>query len=238
MHRSSRILLALALAAASSCSDGIDPRLEPLAEAPIEVGRGLGDLVLGETTLGETIARYGKGRAALLAGDEGAFELSYAGGQLDLLFRIPQERYLEGGPILRAVHDLPAFLEQHPELGELTLDSLSIRVPRLRDEPFFRGTLSRGGHLGGPLDPVLLAYGEPPDGPAPFVAGLSPTSSPERAYYPEHGLLVRYVSPPEEEAEPDEDATEDPTPEPDPAPEEEREPPKIESITLFLPWRS
>ena len=237
-------VLLLLLVWPSACGGGrsYDPRLSALATAPIEAGQGLGDLVLDQTTLNDVLAKYGTGHVSLLAGDDAAFELSFAGGQLDLLFVVPTEWYRDREPVQDAVRDLETFVKARPKYGDLRLASLSIDMRRAVKDPFYKGHLSQGGHLGGPVSDVFEGYGEPKDGPGLFTAGMSPNNSPERAMYVPLGLLVHYRTP-----EPDvgskiaaeiESKAEQVRLDTGDALDELRKPALIERITIFVPGRS
>jgi hypothetical protein len=183
--------LALALAGCEQHKSA----LEPYAKATLQAGVGLGDLKLGETTLGAAVQRLGVESVTALASDEIGLELFYEHGQLALLFIIEPEcmNTLKSG-LRPATVDLPAFLARTPCLRETTLSSLSVREGSSAADSFFQGATDAGVKLwGGRGDP--LAHGTPGGGSPAIVAGLNPTNPREQLHF-KSGICF-YLKPPE-----------------------------------------
>jgi hypothetical protein len=194
-------LLALVPACAGGAADG---RVAPLAHAALEPGRGLGDITIGRTTLGEVVARYGVDRVSLFAGDEIALELVWARGGLALL--VPVDRALADrvgfAALKSAVHDLEGFLADAPDAAELVVTSLSVDAGRTVAASFYQGSLTGGIRLGDPLADVVARLGEPDGSRAPeLVAGMSPSLPEKRLVYASRGLVVYAVAVGEGDAE-------------------------------------
>ncbi len=180
------------LALLSACGSGRDPRLAPLANAVLEPGRGLGDVRVGETTLGEFVDRFGSGRTDCVASDHVGLELVFEHGELSFLFLYEENPRSdeECQALRRATRDLPAFLAGDPHRRELRLASLSVRAGDELDSTFYRGRLAPGIALLDPLLESIARIGIPEDSRPPMVAGMSPDLPSEKACYPARGLVL------------------------------------------------
>lgn len=191
-----RVCLAPLLVALAACGRARDPRLQPLSLAPLTVGddgAALGELRIGETTLGEFVDRFGSGRVDLVVSDQTGLELVFAGGELALLFLYdvnPRDDQ-ECAALRKAPRDLSGFLAQFPERRDLRLASLTVAAGDSRDASFFQGELAPGIQL---LDPLLESVARlgrvPSDERPPMLAGASPDLPREKACFPELGLVL------------------------------------------------
>ena len=166
--------------------------LTPYAKATLTAGVGLGDLKLGQTTLGSVVQRLGVDTVTPLASDEIGLELFYEHGQLALLFVIPPECLSTLKTGLRpAATDLAAFLARTPCLREVTLSSISVRSRASADESWFQGATDAGARL---WDPSQAAYkhGETGGGAAGLVAGLNPNNPPDEVHF-KSGIAFYYL---------------------------------------------
>jgi hypothetical protein len=185
------VLLLALLAAACGGSDP-DPRLAPLANATLEAGGGLGDLRLGETTLGRFFDRFGAGLTMFLASDEVAFELAFEGGEIAFLFPFDSGRLSdeEVTAMRRATRNLGDYLAKYPHRRELLLSSITVRIGEDKESTFYKGKLVQGVAL---FDPLLVSAGRigmVEEGSLPLLPGLTPNTPTEQARFPEQGLVL------------------------------------------------
>lgn len=118
------------------------PSWEATMRAPVEPGVGVGDLVLGETTLRACMELHGKGSFSVIGGDQLSIGLSYLSGQVRLQFDIPPTE--DGGTIpwssLRdAVRDPMNFVASHPQVGEAPLAWIQLRAGSTAESTYYRG---------------------------------------------------------------------------------------------------
>jgi len=166
--------------------------LDPYVNATLTAGVGLGDLKLGQTTLGSVVQRLGVETVTPLASEEIGLELFYEHGQLALLFIIEPECMSTLKTGLRpAATDLPAFLARTPCLREARLSSISVRSRTSADESWFQGATDAGARL---WDPSQAAYkhGETCGGPVHLVAGLNPNNPPDELHF-KTGIAFYYL---------------------------------------------
>ena len=182
------------LAAGCTCSEPVDERLQPFATAILEPGRGIGEVVLGETTLEEFHARYGQKVVSLIATDEATgFELIYASGQLNFLFPIDQVFARNDFPKLRAaVMDLDRWMVDIPELRFAVVTSISVRRARGIGSDFYKGKLAGVVGLGEDIQEAAARIGGLSEGRAPIVAGMSQANPDTFLVDEERGILVYY----------------------------------------------
>jgi hypothetical protein len=180
----------------AACGAGTDARLAPLARATLSVGEdgvALGNLRLGETTLGECVDRFGSGRTDLVVSDETGLELVFEDGELALLFlyEVNPRSDEECTALRAATRDLPAFLAKYPERRDLRLASVTVAADESRDATFFQGALALGVRLLDPLQESVVRVGcLPDDERPPMLAGMSPNVPRQRACFPELGLVL------------------------------------------------
>lgn len=209
---------AVLLASLAACGSQVDPRLAPLAHAPIVVGEegvALGDLVLGRTTLGEVHDRFGAERVSWVVADQMGIELEYADGELGLLFLYetnPRDDD-EVDAWRSAPRDLATFLAGNEFRRGMLLASITVVADGKRESTFHQGALACGVKL---LDPLLESVARmgvlPSRERPPMLAGMSPNLPREKACFPDLGLVLYG------EAEPDPET-----------------PSRVTRITLFLP---
>lgn len=183
--------LVIALAMCAACSDA-DTRLEPLAHVSLQAGGGLGDVRLGETTLGEFVERFGSGRSDLIVSDQTGFELVFEGGQVCFLFLYEENPRDddEVNAMRRGTRDLAGFLAAYPQRRDLRLASISVAAGKSREDSFFQGRLDSGTAL---FDPMLEAgarIGIPDDSRPPMLAGMSPNLPDDDLVYLEAGVVL------------------------------------------------
>jgi hypothetical protein len=182
------------LLALAGCSQH-NSALAPLSKATLTAGVGLGELRLGQTTLGAVVQRYGVETVTQLSSDEVGLELLYEHGQLALLFLVEPDclEALPGRNLRPAAFDLPGFLEHNACLRELKLASLSVREGSSADSSFFQGATDAGVKLGGGRD-APLAHGTPGGGSGHILAGLNPSNPREQLHF-QSGICF-YLKPP------------------------------------------
>jgi len=170
--------------------------LEPYANATLTAGVGLGDLKLGQTTLGSVVQRLGVETVTQLASDEVGLELIYERGQLALLFLVDPEclTRLGGAGLRPAAVDMAASLEKNPCLRDLRLSSLSVRAGSDAESSFFQGMSDAGVKLwGGRAE--LIKHGTPGGGGGHILAGMNP-NNPREQFHFDSGIAI-YLKPPE-----------------------------------------
>jgi hypothetical protein len=187
-----RLPFAVSLALAAACGHSPDPRLAPLAQATLEAGGGLGDLRLGQTTLGRFFDRFGAGLTMFVASDEIAFELAFEGGEIAFLFQFDSARLSdeEVMAVRRATRNMGEYLAAYPQRRELPLSSITVRIDEDKESTFYKGKLAQGVAL---FDPFLISAGRVgmiEEGSLPLLAGLSPNTPTEQARFPEQGLVL------------------------------------------------
>lgn len=186
-----RLRVALLLLVAA-CGPKADPRLAPLAIMQLEAGKGLGDLKLGETTLGPFFDRFGMGFVTFVATDDAGLELVFEEGEIAFLFQFESTRWTdeEGAAIRRATRDLGAYLAAYPHRRALPLTSISVRVDDDKESTFYRGKLVEGVALFDPFRESALRVGGVEEGSLPLIAGLGPNNPRETASFPRRGLIL------------------------------------------------
>jgi hypothetical protein len=182
-------LLFLALACAKA---EVDARLKPLTVATLDPGVGLGDLRLGETTLGAFVDRYGHERVDLIAGDGIAYELVFAGGEMAFLFvldAMPQS--VELGTLKQGQRELTKVLAAQPVLRDMRLASLTVALRRGETRSLYAGKLSSPPlGLSGRMSDAVVELGVPGEGSTPMLAGASPRQPASRLEYPDRGIVL------------------------------------------------
>ena len=183
-------LFVLSACLATACSSP-DSRLAPLRNATLTPGKGLGTLQLGVTTFAAIVKSYGSGVVLPVAGDEQAWELSYEGGQLALMFIVTGDcKEKVSGQRLAGADGLDALFARVPACGDLTLSSINVRGGSSKGSGWFTGKTDRGVSLWSPIDSVHV-YGDPQNGPGRFVAGSRMRRPEERIDYTE-GVYFYY----------------------------------------------
>ena len=186
------LLCALGLSLIVGCSKE-EKSLKKYANATLTARTGLGDLLLGTTTLDGFIRNIGKGRFSLAMGDEPAFEFAFNGEQIafQFLVRGACDKELAVSRDLRsAAMDLEAFVEKHPGCRGLALSSISVAKGSWLTGTFYKGATEKGAKLGAPIT-TTVDHGPASQAVARMVAGLSPTNPEEVIEYP--GILFYYV---------------------------------------------
>lgn len=188
----SRLPFVAGLAVLAACGHSPDPRLAPLAHAKLEAGGGLGDLKLGQTTLGEFFDRFGAGRASLVVADDAGFELDFEDGEISFLFEFESMRWSdeETAAIRRATRNMGEYLAANPQRRQLPLSSISVSIDDDRESTFYKGKLAEGVAL---FDPFMVSAGRVgmvEEGSLPLLAGLSPDIPSEQARSPAKGLVL------------------------------------------------
>jgi hypothetical protein len=185
----------LAVCALSGCEKG-PTALTPYATATLTAGVGLGDLKLGETTLGSVVQHFGVESVTQIASEEVGLELLYEHGQLALLFLVDPTclATLGAGGLRPAAGDMAGFLERNACLREARLSSLSVREGSDAESSFFQGASDAGVKLwGGRNEP--LKHGTPGGGSGHILAGMNP-SNPREQFHFKSGIAI-YLKPPE-----------------------------------------
>lgn len=187
-----RLLAPLLAFLTLACAADVDPRLQPLTVATLEPGVGLGDVRLGETTLGTFVDRYGHDRVDLIAGDGIGYELVFAGGEMAFLFLIDaQPQGVELDTLKKGQRELTKVLAEHTVLRDMPLASLSVAVRRGDTESSYVGKMARPSvGLSGKMSDALVDLGPPGDGLLPMLAGSSPRQPESRLDYPERGIIL------------------------------------------------
>lgn len=195
MKTSRVIALALLSLGVSACEAKVDERLQPFALAELQPGRGIGDAVLGETTLAEFSRKYGTGTVAMITTDETTgFELIFASGQLKFLFPVELQFARDQLSKLRiAVLDLSAWIPQFPEIADALLTSVSVKSADGFGDDFYQGQVTGGVRLGDSIQPAVAKLGDlAGDDFLPTVAGMSPRNPGNRIVDLERGIALFY----------------------------------------------
>ncbi|MCK6458721.1 MAG: hypothetical protein L6Q95_02355 [Planctomycetes bacterium] len=188
----SRLPLVALLALLAACGPKPNPRLAPLAHARLEAGKGLGDLTLGKTTLGEFVDRFGTGFVTFVASDDAGLELIFEEAEIAFLFQFESMRWddAEGQAIRRASGDLEGYLAAYPDRRGLLLTSITVRVDADRESTFYKGKLAEGVALFDPFLESAGRVGPVEEGSLPLIAGLNPNNPRETASFPKRGLIL------------------------------------------------
>lgn len=176
-----RLAFVASLSLLAACGHSPDPRLAPLAHATLEAGGGLGDLRLGETTLGQFFDRFGAGLTMFVASDEIAFLFQFGSA------RLSDEEVMA---VRRATRNMGEYLTNYPQRRELPLSSITVRIDEDEESTFYKGKLAQGVAL---FDPLLISAGRVGmvgEGSLPLLAGLTPNTPTEQARYPAQGLVL------------------------------------------------
>ena len=166
-------------------------------QAELEPGRGLGDLVLGETTLERFSGKYGRGSVSAVLGDEGgALELRLGHGQLAVLFSVDRQFAWDHGAELRAsTRDLAGAIARHAEIRDARLTSVSVRAADTPGRTYYKSKLSAGVRLFDPIISAARMLGGSSSGRLPIVAGMSPRNPEGRIVDNDGGVVVYFKQP-------------------------------------------
>lgn len=198
-----QLLTLLLLAPLAACS--VESPVAPLKSATLIPGTSLGPVQIGKTTLRSFVDTYGPGHVALLAGDDFCgVELNFEYQQLAFLFELdaPTAYAYEDPSFMHAPRDLGKFIAAHPEAGDATLHSLSVKATKAPEGTFFRGGIGPRAKLHATLD-AFQGFAEDGLGPgAPsFVAGAH-EKLPELRFTSWASGFSVYLVQPEEGGEP------------------------------------
>jgi hypothetical protein len=166
--------------------------LRKYARETLISGTGFEDLRLRETTLDDFIGNIGKGRMAIVAGDESAFEFSFHDDQIAFQFLIDgacRKEIALSRDMRSAVHDLDEYFERHPGCRDLTLSSISVGQGSRLKGTFYKGVTEKGVALGSSMS-TTFDHGQARKAAARLVAGLSPDNPEDVVEYP--GILFYY----------------------------------------------
>lgn len=166
--------------------------LKKYAHETLVSGTGFKNLRLRETTLDDFIENIGKGRMAVIAGDESAFELGFHDDQIAFQFLIDgacRKEIALSRDMRSAVHDLDTYFERHPGCRELTLSSISVAQGSRLKGTFYKGATEKGVTLGSSMSNTF-DHGQARKATARLVAGLSPNNPEDIVEYP--GILFYY----------------------------------------------
>ena len=163
------LFLALALVAFGMVAwprDGGNP-FRAYAASELVPGAGLGDLVVGETTLGTFLERFGAGLPAALYGDETALEFTFARAGLSFVFVVEgacaaavQRMHGTG---LRALRSHRTFVREVPDCVDAPLSQLELRAGGSDATTFWRGSTLSGVRLRMDREPALERLGAESD---------------------------------------------------------------------------
>ncbi len=178
---------AIAFALVSRPRDGGNP-FGAYAAAPLVASEGLGDIRVGETTLGSFLERFGPGLPSALYGDDTALEFGFARAGLSFRF------WLEGacagtvqalhGTGLRALGDARRFTRDHPECSLQRLSAIEVASGASERATFWRGESTAGVRLRMPREAAIERLATVPAASG-GVLGLGPEA--------EEAMLVRFV---------------------------------------------
>lgn len=114
-------------------------------------GAGLGDLQVGETTLGTFLERFGAGLPSALYGDETALEFTFARPGLSFVFVVEgacaaavQRMHGTG---LQALRSPRTFAREYPACSDAPLSQLELRAGSSDAATFWRGSTPSGVRL-------------------------------------------------------------------------------------------
>ncbi len=147
------VFLALAVVAFGATAwprDGGNP-FRAYAASELVPGAGLGDLRVGETTLGSFLERFGAGLPSALYGDETALEFTFARPGLSFMFVVEgacaaavQRMHGTG---LRALRSPRTFVRDYPTCSDAPLSRLELRAGGSDGATFWRGSTPSGVRL-------------------------------------------------------------------------------------------
>ena len=184
------ICLVSSLVFFSSCSKEESGPIAAYGTAPLQAGKGLGDIALG-TTLKDFVAKFGAGTPSYIASDSEAIQLYFDDRHLAFLFPIvfPCLKEMPRESWQMATKDLKAWMDGTPSCGEITLSSISVK-----EGGFYEGQTDKGVKRG---DPVTKSYqhGQMYD-PRPqqqILAGMSPDNPEDHLEYKD-GILFHYTA--------------------------------------------
>jgi hypothetical protein len=187
----------LLLVLVAACSKSLPTALRALQDAPVTPAAGLGTLRLGDT-LESVTQRFGAGTANILVTDDLWVELSYAGGDLLLLFALDEkcrDALRAGGSLVqraKALVESPESVAAQPACAAAPLSSLAITT----EDPanaHFKGATDRGIRLGSDRDALLAAQGSGGERPISrlFAGDRATYNRFDAAYYPNGvGILL------------------------------------------------
>ena len=150
--------------------------LAPYASATLTPGVGLGDLILGQTSIDWVVSQLGSGLVSGIAGDDAAIELIYLDEQLSLLFIVSGECQTvteAPGKRLPLTQNLEDFFKRFPACRKLTITSISVATRnKSKEEIYFKGGTNFGIKL---WDPIFdaLRHGKPVQAAGNLVAGFA-----------------------------------------------------------------
>lgn len=130
--------------------DGGNP-FRAYAGSELVPGAGLGDLVVGETSLGTFLERFGAGMPSALYGDETALEFTFARAGLSFVFVVEgacaaavQRMHGTG---LHALRSHRTFVRELPACADAPLSRLELRAGGSDATTFWRGSTPSGVRL-------------------------------------------------------------------------------------------
>lgn len=158
-------LTVLLLLVLSACFGNAERRaLRPYANATLLAGVGLGDIRLGETTLGGLTQNIGVGTVSIVFSDDTWIELSFLNREFTFEFLVTGQCQRDTGvPYERLPlrNDIKRFLRDYPSCKELPLTRLTITA-RAKDASgtFYQGSTEQGTKLWSSLTDVELPIDE------------------------------------------------------------------------------
>jgi hypothetical protein len=171
-------VLAPLVSAACTLTRSPAAALEPYAAAPLEPGRGLGDLRLGATTLQPFVERFPGGRVSVTAGDELGIELGFPAARVDFLFALDEECAARVASNVRKLAadlaDPPAFFAEHPPCARASLRSIAVAAGESNSDTFYRGATPEGVGLFTLRQDALARHGPNEDVRGLWLAASSP----------------------------------------------------------------
>jgi hypothetical protein len=177
-------------------------RIAPLATATLEPGQGLGELRLGESTLGWILRRHGRADVATLHADEvSGIELRYAGRQLICQFVLPNaQAYALDPPLRDMVLDPETYVSAHAVVRDAVLQSVCVCASPGGLADWYVGSLGPIA-LGCDLEPIARFAGVEDalslrGTVGPLHAGVSPDAAPLSLVLADKGVELRVFPPP------------------------------------------
>lgn len=141
----------LRLFSTSASVSQTSPALAAYASATLTAGIGLGDLKLGETTLGSIVDKFGPGQVAVGYGDDIWIELGFMLGEVRFMFAVTGQCYQDTGRGMKRLEVKPnitTLLKQHPSCKHLPLTEIYLTARNTDPtKTFYKGRTDQGLRL-------------------------------------------------------------------------------------------
>ncbi len=182
-RRFARAAAGLAAFWSAACGSPFERALAPLATETLTPGVGLGPVRLGKTPFAAFLKVYGPGVTTVIQSDDAAYEMTYAGGELSVLFIVDGEcKTQSAGKRLESGGLIEQLFTRAPACRDITAASVSVRLAKGGSRGWYRGKTDKGVALGDPVT-AASAHGATRNAPGVLVAGMRQSEPTERIEY-------------------------------------------------------